>query len=236
MSVSILRIRSLWLVRKNMYFWRMDHLPSLSIPGCWRRRSEDQTLAALLSSGKTALFKLSEEGKRSLWISDKIRQSSEATNIGWSPYVERSRCEAADCFWLNEVGRLYVWLWDWSPCLSLHLHPSTLSTSYVLFCWLFQHFLENWWWSFVERYPTWTWWQRANGDLSWRRDRPQSARRHLRSCCSWWSKTEWAVQRLRKTTWARTQCDVEKDGWPGILAAPPCQLPPGIHHHRHSLW
>ena len=35
MSVSILRIWSLWLVRKNMRSWRMDHLPSLSIPGCW---------------------------------------------------------------------------------------------------------------------------------------------------------------------------------------------------------
>ena len=105
-----------------------------------------------------------------------------------SIYVKRSRCEAADCFWLNEVGRLYVWLRDWSPCLSAHLHPSTLSTSCVLFCWLFQHFLESWWWSFVERDPTWTWWQRANGGPSWRRDRPQSARRHLRSCCSWWVK------------------------------------------------
>ena len=54
----------------------------LSLAALLAGGTEDQTLAALLSSGKTALFKLSKEGKRILWISDKIRQSSEATNIG----------------------------------------------------------------------------------------------------------------------------------------------------------
>ena len=46
----------------------------LSLAALLAGGTEDQTLAALLSSGNTALFKLSKEGKRILWISVKIRQ------------------------------------------------------------------------------------------------------------------------------------------------------------------
>ena len=186
MSVSILRIWSLWLVRKNMCSWRMDYPLFLSLAALLGGGTEDQTLAALLSSGKTALFKLSKEGKRILWISDKIRQSFKATKIGWSPYTSRGvdvrQQTVSD--WMKLADFTSDSGIDRPVYLRICTHlPSQPLVSFFLLT-ISAFFLENWWWSFVQRDPTWTWWQRANGGLSWRRERPQSARRHLRSCCS----------------------------------------------------
>ena len=87
--------------------------------------------------------------------------------------------------WSWQTLRLTPGLMDLFICTFAPIYLPNLLCPFLL---TISAFLENWWWTFVERDPTWTWWQRANGDPSWRRDRPQSARRHLRSCCSWWVK------------------------------------------------
>ena len=120
-------------------------LSSLSIPGCsagWRNwRSNVGGAFVKWEDGIIQAFKRGKENSVDFWQNTSKFRGHKYWLI--SIYVKRSRCEAADGFWLNEVGRLYVWLRDWSPCLSAHLHPSTLSTSCVLFCWLFQHFFRE---------------------------------------------------------------------------------------------
>ena len=146
----------------------------------------------------------------------KIKRWRRFCQVGRRHYSSFQKREREFCGFLTKYVKYKYWLisicqeesmwgsrrflieWSWQTlrltpglialfiCAFAPIYPLNLLCPFLLTISAF--FLENWWWSFVERDPTWTWWQRANGGLSWRRDRPQSARRHLRSCCSWWVK------------------------------------------------
>ena len=182
MSASILRIWSLWLVKEHALLKDGLDLFSLSIPGCsagWRNwRSNVGGAFVKWEDGIIQAFKRGKENSVDFW------QNTSNTNIGWSPYVKRSREKQTVSDWMKLADFTSDSGIDRPVYMRIctHLPSQPLASFFVDY---FSIFLENWWWSFVERDPTWTWWQRANGGLSWRRDRPQSARRHLRSCCSW---------------------------------------------------